>query len=157
MACEDLPQVTITNELRDTLLEFTINYLVEQPACIPEFGIEFFTKMKNKRQTKIYRNQKEIDEYRRLCGDAPDDAIGESLPSLSVQEVEMEQEPKGSYDSQPSFGGSLDLGDLRSVPSVREILEQFEEALDMKMAAENEEEEMEEENEVVEEESLPED
>uniref|UniRef100_A0A8D8ZGQ7 RIIa domain-containing protein n=1 Tax=Cacopsylla melanoneura TaxID=428564 RepID=A0A8D8ZGQ7_9HEMI len=89
--CDDFPQVTVPNEFRDILLELTLNFLMEQPNNIAKFGVEFFTKLEKSKRTKIYRNQAEIDEYRRLCNASERD-LPESIKS-SVEEVEQLIEP----------------------------------------------------------------
>lgn len=44
-------KITVPENLRDILLEFTINYLLEQPGDIVDFGIEYFTKLRDSRQS----------------------------------------------------------------------------------------------------------
>lgn len=46
-----LGKVSVPDELRDILLEFTISYLLEQPSDVIEYGVEFFTKLKLNRRT----------------------------------------------------------------------------------------------------------
>lgn len=44
-------KITVPENFRDILLEFTINYLIEQPGDIVDFGIEYFTKLRDSRQS----------------------------------------------------------------------------------------------------------
>ncbi|KAL1461472.1 hypothetical protein WDU94_013365 [Cyamophila willieti] len=90
MSCGDFPQLTVPNEFRDILLEFTLNFLMEQPNNIAKFGVEFFTKLEKSKRAKIYRNQNEIDEARRLCNVSEVD-LPESR--TSAEEVEQLIEP----------------------------------------------------------------
>uniref|UniRef100_A0A8D8RHC7 cAMP-dependent protein kinase type II regulatory subunit n=1 Tax=Cacopsylla melanoneura TaxID=428564 RepID=A0A8D8RHC7_9HEMI len=46
-----LGKVSVPDELRDILLEFTISYLLEQPSDVIDYGVEFFTKLKQNRRT----------------------------------------------------------------------------------------------------------
>ncbi|KAI5710245.1 hypothetical protein M8J75_006973 [Diaphorina citri] len=46
-----LGKVSVPDELRDILLEFTISYLLEQPSDVIEYGVDFFTKLKLNRRT----------------------------------------------------------------------------------------------------------
>lgn len=46
-------KITVPDNLRDLLLEFTINYLLEQPGDIVDFGIEYFTKLRDSRQSGL--------------------------------------------------------------------------------------------------------
>ncbi len=39
------PRYRVPDELRETLLDFTIAYLLERPANLPAFGLQFFTKL----------------------------------------------------------------------------------------------------------------
>lgn len=43
-------KITVPDELRDVLLEFTISYLLEQPPDVVEFAINFFTNMRDNRK-----------------------------------------------------------------------------------------------------------
>lgn len=137
MYCEDLPQATVPNEFRDILLEFTIGYLLEQPHSIPAYGIKFFTKLEKSRKTKILRDQKEIDEARRLCGASYDDMS--KCEGRSIEEVENVHEPadESFVPSQASFKDMLDLDhqldkvldeEERSEPSDLHITEDNQEA-----------------------------
>ena len=41
------PRYRVPDELRETLLDFTIAYLLERPASLPSFGISFFQRLKD--------------------------------------------------------------------------------------------------------------
>lgn len=44
------------NSLQMILLEFTMSYLLEQPADILEFGVNFFTTLKKNRTPSLSRD-----------------------------------------------------------------------------------------------------
>ncbi|KAF4524294.1 hypothetical protein B566_EDAN005350 [Ephemera danica] len=46
---------SIPDQLRDVLLEFTISYLLEQPSDLIDFGVDFFTKLRENRSTTIIK------------------------------------------------------------------------------------------------------
>lgn len=46
-------KITVPDDLRDLLLEFTISYLLEQPGDILDYAVEFFTKLRENRQTTL--------------------------------------------------------------------------------------------------------
>jgi cAMP-dependent protein kinase regulator len=46
---------SIPDQLRDVLLEFTIGYLLEQPSDLIDFGVDFFTKLRENRSTTIIK------------------------------------------------------------------------------------------------------
>lgn len=49
-----MDKFSIPNQLREVLLDFTINYLLEQPPDLLQFGVEFFTRLRDSRtQIKI--------------------------------------------------------------------------------------------------------
>ncbi|XP_046999212.1 cAMP-dependent protein kinase type II regulatory subunit isoform X1 [Schistocerca americana] len=48
-------KITVPDELREVLLEFTISYLLEQPGDVVEYAVEFFQKLKENRSTQIIR------------------------------------------------------------------------------------------------------
>ena len=39
------PRYRVPDELRETLLDFTIAYLLERPQSLPTFGLNFFQKL----------------------------------------------------------------------------------------------------------------
>ncbi|KAK6624909.1 hypothetical protein RUM43_014539 [Polyplax serrata] len=48
-------KITVPDDLRDLLLEFTISYLLEQPGDILDYAVEFFTKLRENRQTTLIK------------------------------------------------------------------------------------------------------
>ena len=44
------PRYRVPDELRETLLDFTIAYLLERPTSLPAFGLSFFQKLKEEKQ-----------------------------------------------------------------------------------------------------------
>ena len=49
-------QYRIPDELQEILLDFTVNYLIEQPSDIARFGVEYFVKL-----TAARNNKNEVD------------------------------------------------------------------------------------------------
>lgn len=47
---ENRPRYRVPDELRETLLDFTIAYLLERPPNLHEFGIQFFQRLKAERE-----------------------------------------------------------------------------------------------------------
>ena len=45
-------QYRIPDELQEILLDFTVNYLIEQPSDIVRFGVEYFVKLTSTRSNK---------------------------------------------------------------------------------------------------------
>ena len=45
-------QYRIPDELQEILLDFTVNYLIEQPSDIARFGVEYFVKLTANRSNK---------------------------------------------------------------------------------------------------------
>lgn len=48
-------KITVPDDLRDLLLEFTISYLLEQPSDILDYAVEFFTKLRENRQATLLK------------------------------------------------------------------------------------------------------
>lgn len=48
-------KITVPDDLRDLLLEFTISYLLEQPGDILDYAVDFFTKLRENRQTTLLK------------------------------------------------------------------------------------------------------
>ena len=46
----EAPKVNVPDDLRDILLEFTINYLLEQPPDIIDYAVDFFKKLQENRR-----------------------------------------------------------------------------------------------------------
>lgn len=42
---------TVPDDLREVLMEFTMSYLLEQPADVVDYAIDYFTKIKENRVT----------------------------------------------------------------------------------------------------------
>ena len=47
---ENLPRYRVPDELRETLLDFTIAYLLERPKNVADFGLIFFKRLKMERE-----------------------------------------------------------------------------------------------------------
>jgi hypothetical protein len=47
---DNRPRYRVPDELRETLLDFTIAYLLERPANLPSFGLSFFQRLKEERE-----------------------------------------------------------------------------------------------------------
>lgn len=46
-------RITVPDELRDVLLEFTISYLLEQPGDVVEYAVDFFHKLQENRANRM--------------------------------------------------------------------------------------------------------
>jgi cAMP-dependent protein kinase regulator len=46
---QNRPRYRVPDELRETLLDFTIAYLLERPTNLPEFGLNFFQRLRTER------------------------------------------------------------------------------------------------------------
>lgn len=55
MSRSSVGKYVVPDELRDILLEFTVSYLLEQPSDLMDYAVDFFTKLRDKRQTGIVR------------------------------------------------------------------------------------------------------
>ncbi|KAK7865087.1 hypothetical protein R5R35_014624 [Gryllus longicercus] len=75
MSRAEAGRITVPDELRDILLEFTISYLLEQPGDVVEYAVEFFTKLRESRATAMVR----LDEEQAV---SPDESV-----------LSMEEEP----------------------------------------------------------------
>lgn len=53
MSRSQVNRIQVPDELREVLLEFTINYLLEQPGDIIHYAVEYFTRLKNNRVIQI--------------------------------------------------------------------------------------------------------
>jgi hypothetical protein len=48
---ENRPRYRVPDELRETLLDFTIAYLLERPTNLAEFGLNFFSRLRSERES----------------------------------------------------------------------------------------------------------
>lgn len=53
MSQRNAGKITVPDDLRDVLLEFTISYLLEQPGDIIDYAVDFFTRLRDARRTQI--------------------------------------------------------------------------------------------------------
>ncbi|XP_029039984.1 cAMP-dependent protein kinase type II regulatory subunit isoform X1 [Osmia bicornis bicornis] len=75
MSCQrNAGKITVPDELRDILLEFTISYLLEQPVDIIDYAVGFFTQLRESRQTQI------IPAPAQTCSSTPDESVDEEPP-----------------------------------------------------------------------------
>ncbi|XP_011630408.1 cAMP-dependent protein kinase type II regulatory subunit [Pogonomyrmex barbatus] len=69
MSCQrNAGKITVPDDLRDVLLEFTISYLLEQPGDIIDYAVDFFTRLRDARRTQLIPTDGQIspttpDEY----------------------------------------------------------------------------------------------
>ncbi|XP_011688147.1 PREDICTED: cAMP-dependent protein kinase type II regulatory subunit isoform X1 [Wasmannia auropunctata] len=65
MSCQrNAGKITVPDDLRDVLLEFTISYLLEQPGDIIDYAVDFFTRLRDARRTQIIQAEVPTpDEY----------------------------------------------------------------------------------------------
>lgn len=74
MSCQrNAGKITVPDDLRNILLEFTISYLLEQPGDIIDYAVDFFTRLRDNRQTMLI----------------PPNATCSSTPDESVEEGEL--------------------------------------------------------------------
>ncbi|KAG5312191.1 KAPR2 kinase, partial [Acromyrmex insinuator] len=76
MSCQrNAGKITVPDDLRDVLLEFTISYLLEQPGDIIDYAVDFFTRLRDARHTQL------IHTDGQTCSSTPDESVdeGESL------------------------------------------------------------------------------
>lgn len=72
MSCQrNAGKITVPDDLRDILLEFTISYLLEQPGDIVDYAVEFFTRLRENRQTLL------IQPNSQTCSSTPDESVEE--------------------------------------------------------------------------------
>ncbi|XP_043263392.1 cAMP-dependent protein kinase type II regulatory subunit isoform X1 [Colletes gigas] len=75
MSCQrNAGKITVPDELRDILLEFTISYLLQQPVDIVEYAVDFFTQLRDSRQTQL------IQPNAQTCSSTPDESVDEEPP-----------------------------------------------------------------------------
>ncbi|XP_076753417.1 cAMP-dependent protein kinase type II regulatory subunit isoform X2 [Xylocopa sonorina] len=75
MSCQrNAGKITVPDELRDVLLEFTISYLLEQPVDIIDYAIGFFTQLRESRQTQLIRDPAQT------ASSTPDESVDEEPP-----------------------------------------------------------------------------
>lgn len=81
MSCQrNAGKITVPDDLRDVLLEFTISYLLEQPGDIIDYAVDFFTRLRDARRTQL------IQADGQTCSSTPDESVddeGESWQSHS--------------------------------------------------------------------------
>ncbi|XP_017789674.1 PREDICTED: cAMP-dependent protein kinase type II regulatory subunit isoform X2 [Habropoda laboriosa] len=75
MSCQrNAGKITVPDELRDVLLEFTISYLLEQPVDIIDYAVGFFTQLRESRQTQL------IQAPAQTGSSTPDESVDEEPP-----------------------------------------------------------------------------
>ncbi|KAL0106116.1 hypothetical protein PUN28_016089 [Cardiocondyla obscurior] len=67
-------KITVPDDLRDVLLEFTISYLLEQPGDIIDYAVDFFTRLRDARRTQL------IQADGQTCSSTPDESVDEEPP-----------------------------------------------------------------------------
>ncbi|XP_011876086.1 PREDICTED: cAMP-dependent protein kinase type II regulatory subunit isoform X1 [Vollenhovia emeryi] len=75
MSCQrNAGKITVPDDLRDVLLEFTISYLLEQPGDIIDYAVDFFTRLRDARRTQL------IQADGQTCSSTPDESVDEEPP-----------------------------------------------------------------------------
>ncbi|KAG5317537.1 KAPR2 kinase, partial [Pseudoatta argentina] len=75
MSCQrNASKITVPDDLRDVLLEFTISYLLEQPGDIIDYAVDFFTRLRDARRTQL------IHTDAQTCLSTPDESVDEEPP-----------------------------------------------------------------------------
>lgn len=58
MSCQrSSSRISVPEDLREILLEFTISYLLEQPGDIIDYAVDFFTKLRQNRLNTLPTEQ----------------------------------------------------------------------------------------------------
>lgn len=71
MSCQrNSSRITVPDDLRDILLEFTISYLLEQPGDIIDYAVDFFTRLRENRQNQLQSSGQ-------TCTSTPDESVEE--------------------------------------------------------------------------------
>lgn len=70
MSC-NAGKITVPDDLRDVLLEFTISYLLEQPGDVIDYAVDFFTRLRDTRQAQLIHEE-------RICISPEEEDEGES-------------------------------------------------------------------------------
>ncbi|XP_034944266.1 cAMP-dependent protein kinase type II regulatory subunit [Chelonus insularis] len=74
MSCQrNAGKITVPDDLRNILLEFTISYLLEQPADIIDYAVDFFTKLRDNQQSMLIQSNA-------TCSSTPDETVEEEPP-----------------------------------------------------------------------------
>ncbi|XP_033224519.1 cAMP-dependent protein kinase type II regulatory subunit [Belonocnema kinseyi] len=77
MSCQrNEGKITVPEDLRDILLEFTISYLLEQPGDIVDYAVDFFTRLRENRQTQL------IQANVQTCSSTPDESVDDEEPPI---------------------------------------------------------------------------
>ncbi|XP_018318273.1 cAMP-dependent protein kinase type II regulatory subunit isoform X2 [Mycetomoellerius zeteki] len=70
MSCQrNAGKITVPDDLRDVLLEFTISYLLEQPGDIIDYAVDFFTRLRDARRTQLIHT-----DGHQTCSSTPDES-----------------------------------------------------------------------------------
>lgn len=76
MSCQrNAGKITVPDDLRDVLLEFTISYLLEQPGDIIDYAVDFFTRLRDARRTQLIHT-----DGHQTCSSTPDESVDEEPP-----------------------------------------------------------------------------
>ena len=79
MSCQrNSSGITVPDDLRDILLEFTISFLLEQPDDILDYGVEFFTRLRENRQNQLIQSGQ-------TCTSTPDESVEEGNKIFLIQ------------------------------------------------------------------------
>lgn len=84
MSCQrNAGKITVPDELRDILLEFTISYLLEQPVDIIDYAVGFFTQLRESRHLQL------IQPTAQPCSSTPDESVdeGESERRIFIRDA----------------------------------------------------------------------
>lgn len=78
MSCQrNSNRITVPDDLREILLEFTISYLLQQPGDIIDYALEFFTRLRENRQNQLIQSGQ-------TCTSTPDESVDEGNSCLFV-------------------------------------------------------------------------
>ena len=74
----------IPHELQEILLDFTVNYLIEQPTDIARFGVEYFVKLTDARNNK---NEVDHSDDESMLSDEEIRRNGLNIQGIDLQAV----------------------------------------------------------------------
>jgi len=89
-------KITVPDDLRDVLLEFTISYLLEQPSDIIDYAVDFFTRLRDTRQAQLIHDEE-------IC-------ISPEIESVEEEEGEFARSRRSNRSNRfvdPRTAGSL--------------------------------------------------
>ncbi|KAL1110168.1 hypothetical protein AAG570_008245 [Ranatra chinensis] len=129
--------MNVPTELREALLEFTISYLLERPADVLDYAVEFFTKMRDNRDNFPYYFKEKASPDESVASNAEEFALRFNNRRKSVFAEAYNPEEDDDDDIPKQIFPKSDKQRQRLADSVKNILlfrsldhEQINEVLD---------------------------